>query len=60
MDWAVDIQRIRPSDDTAMSTVEQAKALVGRLGNTGSPPLFDFNACYDPIGLSVNVTDSRV
>jgi hypothetical protein len=55
----VDVKRISPRDDTAQTTAEQVKALVTRVGDNGTVPLFVFDAGYDPIGLSVDLAGTR-
>lgn len=54
----VDVKRILPRDDTGKSTAEQVKALVERIGDNKTAPLFVFDAGYDPIALSVDLADT--
>ena len=55
----VDVKRIRPADDTGKRTAEQVKALVGRIEDNETVPLFVFDAGYDPIALSVDLADTK-
>ncbi len=80
LDWAcdswtapMDARRIPPAADTVQVTTDQVRDLVNRLGDTTAsrPPVFVFDAGYDPIALTetlrevtasivVRVRDDRV
>lgn len=55
----LDARRIGPNENTATVTADQVKALVGRIGGDGPVPLLVFDAGYNPIGLSVDLADTR-
>ena len=55
----VSISRFHPSEDTGKATARQLIALLSRLGESAEVPLFVFDAGYDPIGLSVDLSDQR-
>jgi DDE superfamily endonuclease len=48
-----------PTSDTTSATIDQVRALVGRLPHDGDIPLFVFDAGYDPIALSHGLADTR-
>jgi hypothetical protein len=52
----VDVRRIPPLDDAVAATVAQVRELLGRLDGTAEVPLFVFDAGYDPIALSHELT----
>jgi hypothetical protein len=59
LDWAhdswtapMDARRIPPAADATEVTATQVRDLVGRLGETGSAPVFVFDAGYDPAALT--------
>jgi DDE superfamily endonuclease len=63
LDWAndswtapMDARRIPPTADTLQATTAQVRDLVGRLGDTPTSPVFAFDAGYDPIALSHELT----
>lgn len=56
----LDARRIRPDEDTTVSTIEQVQELSERLGATAAVPLFVFDAGYDPIALTAGLADTRV
>jgi hypothetical protein len=47
----LDAWRVRPEEDANDVAVEQVRELVGRLPRKGGPPLFVFDAGYDPVKL---------
>lgn len=55
----VDARRIPPTADTTDATVDQVRALVGRLPETGPVPTFVFDAGYDPIALTDGLAGTR-
>jgi len=55
----VDARRIPPTADTTDATVDQVRALVGRLPETGPVPTFVFDAGYDPIALGHDLAGQR-
>jgi hypothetical protein len=64
LDWAsdswtapVDARRTPPSGDGVVVTTDQVRDLVGRLGETEQTPVFAFDAGYDPIALTHELTD---
>jgi hypothetical protein len=64
LDWAhdswtapMDARRIPPRADAVDVTATQVRDLVGRLGDTESPPLFCFDAGYDAIALTDTLSD---
>ena len=64
LDWAHDswtapmgARRIPPRADAVDVTATQVRDLVGRLGDTESPPLFCFDAGYDAIALTDTLSD---
>jgi hypothetical protein len=62
----VDARRILPTADPVQATVEQARALVQRLGGEAAPtavaaiPLLVFDAGYDPIALTCGLAEAGV
>lgn len=63
LDWAndswtapMDARRIPPTADTLQVTTAQVRDLLGRLGDTPTIPVFAFDAGYDPIALSDELT----
>ena len=66
LDWAnnswtapLDLRRIPPTADAVAVTTSQVSDLVGRLGRTEEVPLFVFDAGYDAIALTHELTDTR-
>jgi hypothetical protein len=64
LDWAndswtapMDARRIPPKADATETTVNQVRDLVTRLGDTPATPVFCFDAGYDPIALTHELTD---
>jgi hypothetical protein len=57
----VDVTRIPPREDTGRATAKQVRNLVRRLHLAADDPvpLFAFDAGYDPIALTVDLTDVR-
>ncbi len=47
----LDARRVRPTEDANDVAVEQIGGLLGRLPHRGAPPLFVFDAGYDPVKL---------
>jgi DDE superfamily endonuclease len=47
----MDARRVRPEEDANDVAVEQAKDLLERSSHRGAPPLFVFDAGYDPVKL---------
>ena len=45
----VDVERVHPMEDANLVAAEQVKALLGRLGEEETTPLFVFDAGYDPV-----------
>ena len=45
----VDVERLRPAQDTNVVAAEQVEALLGRLEEVEAVPLFVFDAGYDPV-----------
>src|SRR3954468_16929085 len=56
----LDVRRLSAGADLGQATAAQIRALTGRLGATGSAPLFVFDAGYDPIALTVDLADVPV
>ena len=63
LDWAndswtapMDARRIPPTADTLQVTTAQVRDLLSRLGDTPTTPVFAFDAGYDPIALSHELT----
>ncbi len=54
----VDVTRIAPTDNTTTATIEQIQRLTRALA-TNEAPMFVFDAGYDPIALSHDLTDTR-
>ena len=55
----VDAERVRPDGDANDVAAEQVGALVRRLPERGSNPLFVFDAGYDPVRLQRNLERCR-
>lgn len=59
----VDAQRVPPEQDANNAAAAQVKALVSRLSQTdgerGDPPLFVFDAGYDPVRLQQGLENCR-
>jgi hypothetical protein len=55
----LDAMRIRPDQDATLSTIDQVRALVERLGATKAVPMFVFDAGYDPIALTAGLKETR-
>jgi hypothetical protein len=55
----VDARRLRPEEDATAIAAEQIGALVRRLPERGSDPLFVFDAGYDPVRLQRNLERCR-
>ena len=53
----VDVRRIHPLESTGPVTASEVRRLVEKLGRSEVPPMFVFDAGYDPIGLSVDLKD---
>jgi hypothetical protein len=47
----MDARRVRPEEDANDVAVEQVKDLLDRSSRRGGPPLFVFDAGYDPVKL---------
>lgn len=47
----LDARRVRPEEDANDVAVEQVRDLLGRLPRQSAPPLFVFDAGYDPVKL---------
>jgi hypothetical protein len=47
----MDARRVRPEEDASDVAVEQVKDLLDRSSRRGAPPLFVFDAGYDPVKL---------
>jgi len=47
----LDARRVRPEEDANEAAVEQVRDLLGRSPHRGVPPLFVFDAGYDPVKL---------
>jgi hypothetical protein len=56
----VDVRRIGPEEDANDAATEQARELVRRLPERNEPPLFVFDAGYDPVRIQRNLGDCRV
>jgi hypothetical protein len=56
----LDVRRLSPGEDLGAITAAQIRALLERLGATVPVPLFVFDAGYDPIALTVDLTDVAV
>jgi len=55
----MDARRVRPEEDANDVAVEQAKDLLERLSRRGAPPLFVFDAGYDPVKLQHGLEGQR-
>jgi hypothetical protein len=59
----MDVRRVPPEQEANDVAAEQVKALVGRLSERDAgcsgPPLFVFDAGYDPVRLQYNLKDCR-
>ena len=55
----LDARRVRPEEDANDVAVEQVKDLLGRLPRRGAPPLFVFDAGYDPVKLQRGLAGQR-
>jgi hypothetical protein len=47
----MDVRRVRPEEDANDVALEQVKDLLERSARRGAPPLFVFDAGYDPVKL---------
>jgi hypothetical protein len=56
----VDAARLHPLEDTDQQAAAQVRALLGRLGDGGSVPLFVFDAGYDSAQLTLDLAEARV
>ena len=56
----LDVRRLVPGEDLGLATATQIRTLTGRLGPLEPMPLFVFDAGYDPIALTVDLTDVAV
>lgn len=66
LDWApdswtapIDARRITPHENPTTATVDQVHTLVGRLPTDETVPLFVFDAGYDAIALTHDLTNTR-
>jgi DDE superfamily endonuclease len=55
----LDALRIPPTEDAVSATIAQLRHLVGLLPGDREPPLFVFDAGYDPIAVSSGLADVR-
>jgi hypothetical protein len=55
----LDARRVRPEEDANDVAVEQVRELLGRLPRKGGPPLFVFDAGYDPVKLQRGLDGHR-
>jgi hypothetical protein len=55
----LDARRVRPEEDANDVAVEQVKELLGRFPRRGAPPLFVFDAGYDPVKLQRGLEGHR-
>ena len=55
----LDARRVRPEEDANDVAVEQVRELLGRLARRGVPPLFVFDAGYDPVRLQRGLAGHR-
>ena len=55
----VDMERVRPDQEANALATEQVRALLGRLEERGTVPLFVFDAGYDPVKLQRGLEGSR-
>jgi Transposase DDE domain len=56
---ALDARRVHPEEDANDVAVEQVRELLGRLPRRGVPPLFVFDAGYDPVRLQRGLAGHR-
>ena len=56
----LDVQRVPPREDVNTAAAKQIKALLPRLPAGSPPPLFVFDAGYDPIQLALDLDDAPV
>lgn len=54
----LDVQRVHPMENANTVAVAQIKGLVARLPAAGIPPLFVFDAGYDPLQLALDLGDT--
>ena len=66
LDWApdswtapIDARRLTPHENPTTATVDQVHTLVGRLPTDETVPLFVFDAGYDAIALTHDLTNTR-
>ena len=55
----MDARRVRPEEDANDVALEQVKELLGRSSRRGAPPLFVFDAGYDPVKLQRRLEGQR-
>ncbi len=55
----LDARRVRPEEDANDAAVEQVGELLGRSPHRGAPPLFVFDAGYDPVKLQRGLEGHR-
>src|SRR5680860_962652 len=55
----LDARRIPVTADTTEATLAQVRDVAGLLGDEGDVPLFEFDAGYDPIGLTHDLAGTR-
>jgi hypothetical protein len=55
----MDARRVRPEEDANDVAVEQAKDLLERSSRRGAPPLFVFDAGYDPVKVQRSLEGQR-
>jgi hypothetical protein len=55
----MDARRVRPEEDANDVALEQAKDLLERSSRRGAPPLFVFDAGYDPVKLQRGLEGQR-
>jgi hypothetical protein len=55
----LDARRVRPEEDANDAAVEQVRDLLGRLPHRGAPPVFVFDAGYDPVKLQLGLEGHR-
>jgi hypothetical protein len=55
----MDVRRVHPTESTNAVAAEQVAALVARLPADAPPPLFVFDAGYDPLQLALELGETR-